>query len=290
MTTNKLNEVCSIYLLRNKINNKVYIGQTWQLPKYRFGTNGRGYVECTHLHNAIQKYGWDNFEHTILGTALSQEEADKKEDDFINFYNSRDTKLGYNIKSGGSRGKLSDETKRKLSILNSGENNHFFGKTHTEEVKTKISVNTTINHKNGAYVNKNEEQKRFSDEEERKIISIYSNGNISIEKLLEMFDFSYSVFEKMREKYDIETIKQPKTEEHLEKLRENAKIAKPFALKKFEENTRFLTEKVVALRKEGLLQKEISKILEITQGRVSQLLIKAGLRTEIKPPRNKVSS
>lgn len=34
--------------------------------------------------------------------------------------------------------KLSDETKKKLSELNKGENNHFYGKTHTEEAKEKM--------------------------------------------------------------------------------------------------------------------------------------------------------
>jgi group I intron endonuclease len=290
MSANKLNEVCSIYLLYNKVNNKVYIGQTWQLPKYRFGTNGRGYIECTHLNNAIQKYGWSNFEHIILDTALSQEEADKKEDEFITLYNSRDPKLGYNIKSGGSRGKLSEETKRKLSILNSGENNNFFGKAHTSEVKAQISENTKKNHKLGNYNDKNEKLRKFSDDKEKEIVDIYLNENLTTKELLEKFEFSRGPFYKMKNKYGFKTIRQPTSEDHAAKLRENIKVAKLVQLKNAEENSAILMEKVVSLRKEGLLQKEISKILEITQVRVSQILIKAGLRTEIKPPRNKSGS
>ena len=55
----------TIYLHRNKINNKVYIGQTIQSPEERW-KNGNGYKGCYYFYNAIQKYGWDNFEHIIL--------------------------------------------------------------------------------------------------------------------------------------------------------------------------------------------------------------------------------
>ena len=30
---------CVIYLLTNIINNKIYVGQTWMLTKYRMGKN-----------------------------------------------------------------------------------------------------------------------------------------------------------------------------------------------------------------------------------------------------------
>lgn len=36
---------------------------------------------------------------------------------------------------------MSEETKQKISIANSGENNPFYGKTHTEETKKKMSEN-----------------------------------------------------------------------------------------------------------------------------------------------------
>ena len=43
----------TIYLHRNKINNKVYIGQTIQDNlNYRW-KNGKGYNTCTYFYNAI---------------------------------------------------------------------------------------------------------------------------------------------------------------------------------------------------------------------------------------------
>jgi len=50
----------TIYIHKNKINGKVYIGQTGQDPKKRWD-NGNGYKTCSRFWNAIQKYGWDNF-------------------------------------------------------------------------------------------------------------------------------------------------------------------------------------------------------------------------------------
>ena len=78
----------TIYLHKNKINNKVYIGQTIQDNLNDRWKNGLGYKTCTYFYNAIQKYGWDNFEHLILeqGQNLTKEELNQKEQYYINLY------------------------------------------------------------------------------------------------------------------------------------------------------------------------------------------------------------
>lgn len=86
----------TIYIHKNKINNKVYIGQTKQNPQKRWD-NGRGYETSSRFYNAILKYGWDNFEHLILYTGLSEKEAEEKEKELIAKYNSTNEKFGYNI-------------------------------------------------------------------------------------------------------------------------------------------------------------------------------------------------
>ena len=71
-----------IYLHRNKINNKVYIGQTKNNPTRRW-ENGKGYKN-TYFGNAIEKYGWDNFEHQILEENIETvEEANQRETYYI---------------------------------------------------------------------------------------------------------------------------------------------------------------------------------------------------------------
>ncbi len=44
--------LCLIYKLANKVNDKVYIGQTWNSLKKR-GDFGRGCKGCLHMINAI---------------------------------------------------------------------------------------------------------------------------------------------------------------------------------------------------------------------------------------------
>ena len=54
-----------------------------QEPEKRWGVNGRNYKSSPHFYSAIQKYGWDNFEHNILFTNLTKEEACLKEEEKI---------------------------------------------------------------------------------------------------------------------------------------------------------------------------------------------------------------
>ena len=74
-----MNPLYTVYQHKNKINGKVYIGITMQEPEKRWGVNGRNYKSSPHFYSAIQKYGWDNFEHNILFTNLTKEEACLKE-------------------------------------------------------------------------------------------------------------------------------------------------------------------------------------------------------------------
>jgi group I intron endonuclease len=106
---------CKIYLLRNKVNGKIYIGQTWLEFENRMGKHGEKYKNSPYVHNAIQKYGVENFVYEILATCEDQEIADKLEAKYIEQYNSQNHDIGYNIKNGGMGGKHSDESKAKIS-------------------------------------------------------------------------------------------------------------------------------------------------------------------------------
>ena len=88
-------KICGIYQLKNKVNGKIYIGQSrdiydrWTRHKNTaFYKNGKDYDIL--LYKAIRKYGWDNFEKTILETC-TQEELDEKEQYYIEKFKSYDT-------------------------------------------------------------------------------------------------------------------------------------------------------------------------------------------------------
>jgi group I intron endonuclease len=90
-----------IYKHTNKINGKVYIGQTCQNPKDRW-QNGKGYENNIYFYNAIKKYGWqDGFTHEIIEDNIeTQELANEREIYYIEFYNSYED--GYNLTKGGN--------------------------------------------------------------------------------------------------------------------------------------------------------------------------------------------
>lgn len=121
-----------VYIHKNKINGKVYIGQTCQQPREKRWHNGHGYNENPHFYSAIVKYGWDNFEHIIYKDNLTQKQADKLESNLIKQFNSMNDNYGYNMTSGGDHPKLSKESREKIS-------NSLKGKPLSQEHKKKLS-------------------------------------------------------------------------------------------------------------------------------------------------------
>ncbi|MDD3222628.1 MAG: GIY-YIG nuclease family protein [Clostridia bacterium] len=80
----------TVYQHKNMINNKSYFGITSRIPEQRWGINGDKYISSPHFYNAIQKYGWDNFDHIILFENLTKEDACLKEQELISEYNTMD--------------------------------------------------------------------------------------------------------------------------------------------------------------------------------------------------------
>ena len=128
----------TVYQHKNKINGKIYIGITMQKPENRWGNNGNNYKSSPHFYSAIQKYGWDNFEHNILFTNLTKEEACLKEQELIHYFNSMNRDFGYNSTSGGDIFTMNKETKQKISQALMGNQNGL-GHQCSEEKKKKIS-------------------------------------------------------------------------------------------------------------------------------------------------------
>lgn len=110
-----------IYKATNLINNKVYIGQTINSLEYRKNQHIRETRSLqrknVYFHDAISKYGANNFLFEEIDSAKTLDELDQKERYWINFYHSTDKNCGYNLDSGGrSGGVKSEETKKKIGI------------------------------------------------------------------------------------------------------------------------------------------------------------------------------
>jgi len=129
-----------IYKHTCKITNKVYIGQTCQKNPYnRWLSNGNGYKTQRYFWRAIQKYGWDNFEHTIIQTTDTKDKADILEKMWIYYYKNR---CGvYNMTEGGEgvvgpipwnkglKGCFTKDTLQKMSDSHKGKTSGRKGKT-----------------------------------------------------------------------------------------------------------------------------------------------------------------
>lgn len=92
-----------IYILKNKINNKVYIGQTTQGSKVRFKQHLKLLKsnQTQLIHKAIKKYGKENFYYEVLYENIDNyEQLNKLEEECILKYNSL-TPNGYNMCPGG---------------------------------------------------------------------------------------------------------------------------------------------------------------------------------------------
>jgi group I intron endonuclease len=171
-----------IYCIKNLLNDKVYVGQAQYVArrlyehKYHLERNSD---KATALQRAINKYGLENFEFSVL-EMCPLEVINDREIFWISEMKSHDRNYGYNLSTGGESGlrgykfpasfgemiskiKLSqhrvttDETKAKQSLAQrgkpkpagmgaklsasiSGKNHWNWGKTASDESKQKMSV------------------------------------------------------------------------------------------------------------------------------------------------------
>ncbi len=105
-----------IYRIRNKINGKVYIGQTTASVAERWHSHCKADSYCVLLSKAIKKYGRDNFDVSAIDSANSKHELDEKEIFYINQHDSTNRDEGYNLREGGSFGKHSEESRKRMSV------------------------------------------------------------------------------------------------------------------------------------------------------------------------------
>lgn len=120
-----------IYITRNLINNKYYIGQH-KSEKFDDNYFGSGLL----IRRAVDKYGIENFKTSMICVANSKEQLDEREIFYINYLKSLyQFGNGYNISSGGNGGDIlknsSEEVRLKrletYKIQNAGERNPNFG-------------------------------------------------------------------------------------------------------------------------------------------------------------------
>ncbi len=105
-----------IYKITNKINGKIYIGQTTRRLKTRWlGHLAKSYSQSgSALHAAIKKYKKENFTIEEIKKCNSREELNAEEIRLIEEYNSM-VPNGYNIMKGGSYNITKKEKKKQTA-------------------------------------------------------------------------------------------------------------------------------------------------------------------------------
>lgn len=147
--------MCGIYKITNKINGKSYIGQSvdilrrWRTHRtLAFDSSQKGYEYP--LYRAIRKYGLENFSFEVL-EECDQKELDKKEQEYILFYNSFSN--GYNQDEGGAScvhiQKLSEEDVFRIYDLLA--NSSLSQKDIADLYKVGMDVISTINNGKSRY-------------------------------------------------------------------------------------------------------------------------------------------
>ena len=108
-----------IYLITNKINGKIYIGQTKNLKRRitdHFKKKSEKIISTSKLYKAIEKYGKDNFDIKIIDKC-TKNDVDEREIYWISYYDSTNSKIGYNITPGGNKGPEHVGCDNKISVL-----------------------------------------------------------------------------------------------------------------------------------------------------------------------------
>jgi group I intron endonuclease len=93
--------ICGIYVIKNKINNKIYIGKSIDIE--RRWIQHKYHKSRIFLHNVIKKYGFENFEFKIIQEIIFTDRKKTEivlcqlEEKWINEKKSYLKKYGYNI-------------------------------------------------------------------------------------------------------------------------------------------------------------------------------------------------
>lgn len=187
-----------IYKIINRINNKIYIGQTRCDVFERWRQHKKTKNSCRYLKSAFDKYGIERFDFKLICICFD-EDLDKYERDYINKYNTI-APNGYNLREGGNGGRHNQETKIKISeSLKQNRTNRIYcksqlGKPHTEQIKNKISNALKGKKKNSETIAKRNLTISLYDEDKKKEIaekiSKTKKGNVKSSRIVEQYDLN----------------------------------------------------------------------------------------------------
>ena len=131
-----------IYKIENKINGKIYIGQSNNIQRRFQEHQTKGASSRIPVDVAIQKYGKNNFTYTVV-EETTIDKLNQAEEFWIDYFNSVET--GYNCSKGGDQQSIGENngkaklTEQDVIEIRKAYNNHLKQKDVYEKYKDIIS-------------------------------------------------------------------------------------------------------------------------------------------------------
>lgn len=125
-----------IYKWIHKESQKIYIGKTSRTLRERISEHiflSKKETSKWHFAMALRKYGREGFDISVVEVCENLEKLNEREKYWIDFYNSRNPKFGYNCKEGGEGKNHSKETCEKIRQIR-------LGTTRSKETRKKIGL------------------------------------------------------------------------------------------------------------------------------------------------------
>lgn len=110
-----------IYMIKNKINGKIYIGQSLDIErrkKQHFYSLSSNNHPNFHLQNSYNKYGPDNFVFKTIKRNIPKSQLNSLEQRYIKVFKSSNPKFGYNLTNGGESNTPIQAVRSKISKSN----------------------------------------------------------------------------------------------------------------------------------------------------------------------------
>ena len=134
-----------IYKITNKINGKIYIGQSNNIQRRFSEYQNRGAASRIPVDVTIQKYGKENFNFEII-EECTIEQLNQRETYWINHFNSIEN--GYNCSVGGEQQSIGSNngrailTENEVKIIRTAYNNHERRKDVYKQFEDKITFSS----------------------------------------------------------------------------------------------------------------------------------------------------
>lgn len=207
-----------IYSYKNLINGKQYIGQTIN-PRQRYlqhkssAFNEKDKEYNSLLHQAFRKYGYENFQYSVLAESNDIDILNELEISLIKKYNTK-VPNGYNIEDGGKNCRKPQTEQQKIKLMEAHafltkqeivelrmayKNNESPKKIYDEKYKDRLHYNSFLNIWSGRRYSKimpevieTGRRKKLTEETVKKIREDKEKLNLSYKQLAEKYNISKS--------------------------------------------------------------------------------------------------